>query len=324
MKFTRRRLLYTSALAASGGLLGWQLDRRVWAASQVSRHVTRYDSIPPCESGSSIDFLVVGDTGADTPERARLMPALEDALERSASSFLILTGDNVYPHGVVSAHDPQWEQHVEKPFRDLDGHVPLFPCLGNHDYESNPTAQIEYSKANDSWHLPAPFHSFKRSAGSVSIEFFVLDTMAIRQRGMYELNADEQAAWLSQAMGESDATYKIAIGHHPTHSGGLKGGSSTVAWHVAHSFVNHDLDLYLSGHNHDLELIDSGRGWFQVVSGAGSLPQSVESVPGTEFCSGCHAGFARISVREEGIWIQFQSEHERLATFLLQRSEVLA
>ena len=277
MKFTRRKLLFTSAAAAGGGLLGWQMHRRLWAACQARRHVTRHERVPPCEPGTSIDFLVIGDTGADTSDRALLIPALEAALERTGSSFVILTGDNIYPHGVASVDDPQWELHIEQPFGRIARSAPLYPCLGNHDHEGNPAAQLEYAKEHDFWRLPAPYHSFKRSAGDVSIEFFVLDTTIIRRRPMYDLAASDQVAWLSRAMSESDATYKVAIGHHPTHSGGPKGGSSSVTWHVAHTFASNDLDLYLSGHNHDLELIDSGRGWFQVVSGAGALPQPVEA-----------------------------------------------
>ena len=83
-------------------------------------------------------------------------------------------------------------------------------------------------------------------------------------------------------------------------------------------FADHDFDLYFAGHNHDLELIDSSRGWMQVVSGAGALPQEVTSVPGTCFMAS-GGGFTRVSLRPDAAYLDFHSTEGSLGVYRVER-----
>lgn len=323
MKLTRRKLI-VAGVAALGGGAAYEARRRLSGRTRRVRVLDSVDEVPAPDERGSLDFLAVGDSGATTDGRAELVRAMTAAVERTGATFLVLTGDNIYPHGVASATDPQWKEHVEDAFAPLIERMPLYPCLGNHDHEGNPDAQIEYARTHQWWRLPAPYHSFVEplsGSSPATVEFFVIDTMPLRDRPMLALTRSAQLRWLEQAMSRSTATYKLAIGHHPCLSGGPKGGSSKVRWHASRIFTDHGLDLYLSGHNHDLELIESDRGWIQVVSGAGALPQAVAHVEGGRFAFGEQVGFTWISVRPDAIYLQFESAERPLAAFRMTRTE---
>lgn len=289
----------------------------VSAASRDVR-LTDVDAIPAPDA-DSLDFFVTGDSGSESEVRVAVVEAMAKAHANAPADFLVLTGDNVYPAGVTSATDPAWKLHVEDAFAPLIAAMPIVPCLGNHDHMGNAAAQIEYAKTHDFWRLPAAYHSFEEAVGkNASAEFFVLDTTPIRELALAQLRFPKQAAWLEEAAARSTASWKIAIGHHPFASGGPKGGSSKTEWAFSPIFADHDFDIYLSGHNHDLELIDSGRGWIQVVSGAGAAPQPVSAVRGTRLMAS-GGGFVRVSLRADAAWLEYFSTEESLGAYRLER-----
>ncbi|CBZ50181.1 putative serine/threonine protein phosphatase [Neospora caninum Liverpool] len=96
------------------------------------------------EAPNGVAFASIGDIGEanrDQAKCAQTLAALSLALDMK---FVNLLGDNVYPHGVVSAYDPLWEEVFEVPFGapSLEK-VAFFPVLGNHDYHLDPYAQID-------------------------------------------------------------------------------------------------------------------------------------------------------------------------------------
>lgn len=308
-------------LAAGAGAGAWSARRRLTRAAGRSLTAVEVDpaALPP--AGEGLDFLVTGDSGQSSEVRVAVVQAMARTARARAARFVVLTGDNVYPAGVSSAEDPAWTEHFEQAFRPLlDQGLPFYPCLGNHDHMGDAAAQVSYAARNPAWRLPAPYHAFTEEAAGGSAEFFVLDTTPLRQAG--HLSTPGQAHWLDAAMGASRADWKIAVGHHPLRSGGPKGGSSKVRWHASPLFAEHDLDLYLSGHNHGCELIDGGRGWLQVVSGAGSAPDTVEAIGGTLF----HAtggGYVLVTLGPGGsgeAWLRYDGVDGPRAAFRIERS----
>lgn len=272
--------------------------------------------MPPAAPGAVLDFLVTGDSGKKTSVRHAVTTAMAEHAARVHPSFIVLTGDNFYPSGVDSVSDPAWKTHFENVFAPLG--VPVHPCLGNHDHQGSVAAQIEYSSLQPLWKLPAPRHWFTHAVSpGCDAAFFFLDTQSLRT-GFPALWRDEQVVWLDDALARSPASWKIVVGHHPMYSGGPKGGSSTLRHSLQRVFARRNVALYLSGHDHTLELLDPGLGWLQLVSGAGAVPDPVVATDRTLF----HAvggGFAWVSVRPDDLWIQFvQPERGAVATFRVE------
>ena len=307
MKYPRRTLFGLSAgLFATASTAAWVGGFRFGRTGRP-----RFDCSPsepaPRDAGLP-SFFCAGDVGQESPARERVLAKMREACALVAPDLIASLGDNVYPHGVTSVDDPAWETHFVQALGSMG--VPVYGCLGNHDHQGSVQAQIDYSEENPLWILPAPYHSFtKPLPGSGSIEFFVLDTQPLRKGLGGLLGAEPQVRWLERAMRESKATWKIALGHHPLDSGGPKGGSSKVARQLESVFIEHGLDLYVSGHNHTLEVLDSKSGYLQVVSGASAAPDSFETGPQTEL-SMPGSGFTSISVSATSAWIEFWSGEE--------------
>ncbi len=317
MGISRRKLLVGGGLFLGGSALGFTYRRHMAATSSRKLLLTSVDEVPP--SSAALDFLVTGDSGQDSEDRKRVVEALVRSHQASPVAFLMLTGDNIYPSGATTATDPAWKLHIEDAFAPLIADMPIYPCLGNHDHYGNPDAQIDYAKTHSFWKLPARYHNFTKPVSAESkAEFFVLDTSPIRELPFSQLRPIDQVSWFEQAAARSTASWKIGLGHHPFHSGGPKGGSDKIVWAFAPGFAKYDVDLYFSGHNHDQELIDTGRGCLQIVSGAGSAPQPVNEVEGTRFMA-TGGGFTRVSLREDAAWIEFCSAAETLARFRVER-----
>ena len=182
MKLTRRKLS-VAGVAALGGGAAYEAQRRLTGHTLQFRKRQPVPRVPEVDERGSVDFLVVGDSGATTDGRASLVEAMPEAVDRTGATFVVLTGANIYPHGVASVTDPQWKEHIEDAFAPLIERLPLYPCLGNHEHDGNPDAQIEYARKNDWGKLPAPFHSFvmpMSGSSSQTVEFFVIDTESLK------------------------------------------------------------------------------------------------------------------------------------------------
>lgn len=251
-----------------------------------------------------VSFFALGDTGATTSQRRRVIEKMAAHANLAHLQFVMLLGDNFYDDGVASVEDPKWQSEFERPFASSKLGCPFFVALGNHDHRGSIPAQIEYSRVNPRWNMPAAYYSFEKStADGVAVEFFVLDTQPIH--GEPESQA-EQLQWFREKLAASTADWKIVAAHHPILSGGYHGRSDNVASALAPLFEEFKVDLYMTGHDHDLQLLDSKRGWLQLVSGAGSSLRSVHWLDDTLFAEAI-GGFAWVLVTPRAMSIEFVS-----------------
>lgn len=94
---------------------------------------------------------------------------LADAIVGVSASFIISTGDNIYPNGVSSEYDPQWRSAFEDVYTRHATFIKWYVTLGNHDYKTNPDAEIAYTKISRRWYLPLRYFSVAMGAGKYQI-----------------------------------------------------------------------------------------------------------------------------------------------------------
>jgi predicted phosphodiesterase len=311
-QFTRRTALV--AVPTLGAFaLGYALGQRTaparrWTISEVA-------SLAGSDGG--LHFLAFGDTGYDSEERRQVLERAREALARLGVSFALILGDIAYPDGIGSARDPQWKTHFERPFCDGFAALPFYLAVGNHD--KDPQALVDYAKTNPRLQMPARYYDFTRVAGDSGLDasFHVIDTQTIRTGWRGDR---EQLAWLRESLRASRARWRVLVSHHAMLSGGTNGGSSKVRRQLEDLLERGGVDLVLSGHDHDLELLDPGRSWMQVVSGGGSSARPVEAIKGTRFARSA-PGFAVVSLRSHSIGIEFWTAGEgAVAAFELQQA----
>jgi 3',5'-cyclic AMP phosphodiesterase CpdA len=275
------------------------------------------NAAPPAEGAASaaVRFVALGDAGMANSGQKRVAEAMGKKCAESGCDFAVLLGDNFYNDGVGSVNDPQWKTRFEDIYRDLD--LPFYAILGNHDYGGDgagyegkrAAVQVAYAKQSTRWKMPDKYYRF--TAGNA--EFFALDT----NEQMY-LAAGDQRKTVAGWIGQSLATWKIALGHHPILSNGPHGNAGAyegipflpiVSGAGVKDFMEEvicgKVDLYLCGHDHSRQYLgETCKGTELVVSGAGAKATRLNEKNPSRFQS-LEVGFLYVRIEGNTLTAEF-------------------
>jgi tartrate-resistant acid phosphatase type 5 len=215
-------------------------------------------------------YIILGDWGTGGALQRSVAAGMNAVAGEMAIAGIISVGDNIYPNGVVSADDPQWTSKFEKIYALPNlAALPWHAVLGNHDHRSDPDAQIAYGQRNPRWNMPARWYSWKDSVdGVTNVRFVGLDTQPIMQGSPYR---HEQLTWLEETLMAAKEQWKVVIGHHPIRSYGHYGDQDVMLRHVKPILDRYHVQLYLCGHDHDVQIIRDPCDTFScIVSGGGA------------------------------------------------------
>lgn len=267
-----------------------------------------------------IRILAIGDTGEGNAAQHQVADRMsEKCIEVGGCHAVIMNGDNFYDHGVVDTSDAQWGPKFEQPYDrpGLSG-VPFYAVLGNHDHGPSSSgvrqAQIDYSRlpvgggpgmrVSGKWHMPASYYDVRIR----HVHLFGIDTV--------DFTSSEQADDMRARVAASDAMWKIVFGHHPRFTSGAhfhdNEGIGTSGMFDMQRAIYCGADMYMSGHDHNLELIDKGRDercpdTYFAISGAGSKTRSSSAPPDPRQLFYTHAteGFVYMQFEGDRLLLQF-------------------
>lgn len=280
----------------------YHLDKTKWAESRV--HTQRYSAfrtafiaslcilvllscnlgfnpsvcrppftVPPSDPATEyLRFFAVGDAGSGEAGQIAIAESMTQYQAEFGASFALMLGDNFYPDGVTSTADPQWQTKFEQMYDSVSLDFPFYAVLGNHDYHQNAIAQVEYTAEHPEsrWKMPARYYSFTETLpDSTQVQFFALDTFTI-------LKEDAQFAWFEESLQASTADWKIVFSHYPMYSNGKHGYSPALIALLTSSLAEAGVDLYVAGHDHDLQILEPVNGTMHLVSGAGCRPRATQ------------------------------------------------
>lgn len=302
----RRRLLVLTASAALGGALWW--------AASLERSSQESSPRPV------FSLLAVGDTGKPRDLVAALDPglavaaALAGADTQSPVTGLVLLGDNFYPDGLREREfKDRLRSNLIQPFchfirltprgqgslkevcraSEADRHpVPIHALLGNHDYNERESPLLQRRRIPEyveNWQMPLGDFEIRELAGGVSL--ILLDSMAWL-RG-------EPGDALTRAVRNSRGPWRIVAAHHPM----VDTGKSAVPRFEARmkralERAGVPIQLFLAGHEHNLQVIETPGDWprLHVIAGSGSdVREPTRGDAGRRFALADH-GFARIDL----------------------------
>jgi hypothetical protein len=113
----------------------------------------------------------------------------------------------------------------------------------------------------------------------------------------------EQLSWLARELDRSTARWKIVYGHHPIRSAGWHGDTQELVEKLLPVLANR-ADLYLAGHDHDMQQLETERGVALFVVGSGGAGvRPVTSGPRSLF-AGSSYGFAVLQIDAEQLKIE--------------------
>ena len=218
------------------------------------------------ERGTPFSFFLIGDTRTGYSTHSELVASMMDMSDQIDARFLINTGDLT---GHASWWD-EWQREFFGPIAPLLSTLPLYSALGNH--EGNHETYYEYldHPNNESW--------YEFSFGDA--DFFVLNTNTRFTEG------SAQYQWLDAALAGSDASWQIAVFHHPPYSCvPSRAGSVLVQENLMPLFEAHGVDLVLLGHDHVYgRSLPIGGVTYVISGGGGASTYPAEADQSNEIC----------------------------------------
>lgn len=271
----------------------------------------------------ALDFIVVGDWGR---QGEYFQTAVANQMSNAAVSldldFVISTGDNFYPNGVLSPLDPLWRSSFEDVYRHFSLQKKWYVVLGNHDYRTNPQAEVEYSKISSRWVMPDRYFSKKfiiddDTTQQVLIAFVDTNPFVSKYYDddvygpkVRPQDTTKQLQWLRTVLSDTSANikWKLVVGHHPLYSGGKRKDSKDtkdVNDILKPIFDRYGVDVYLAGHEHHLEYVKPQGTTHYITSGAGSEVRPVKLYPDIGKFAAAQAGFVTASILPDNLLLQF-------------------
>jgi acid phosphatase len=232
--------------------------------------VTQFDPhfknvIPIVSEDTTTTFIVIGDWGYEGDGLQAVSEQMNELASYIQIDFIATLGDNFYPEGVLSTTDPNWDIFTDNFAQDAL-QIPWYISIGNHDHLGNEQAQVDYSAIDDRWTFPYFFYEFKRSINysGDSLGVIVIDSQRLRSNP----NSLNQLNWIDSVADASNTPWKIMMGHHPLYSYGYHGSSELMQGLLEETLNDNKIDLYLAGHDHDLQHIKTNGYTEYFISGS--------------------------------------------------------
>ncbi|MCK4856433.1 MAG: metallophosphoesterase family protein [candidate division Zixibacteria bacterium] len=200
-------------------------------------------------------FVAYGDTRTYPEDHAKVIAAIIN----SSPAIVIHTGDLV-----ANGNDPdQWGPQFFTPAYPLMTNTPMFPVLGNHEYnDKGETLFFDFFSLPDNEQKNEQWYSFTYGC----VQFIALDT----NTNVDYSPGSPQYIWLEKELNYS-ATWRIVYFHHPpyTRTSGHE-DDEDVKRDLVPLFEN-KVDMVFSGHSHAYERYFN-EGVYYIVTGGGGAP----------------------------------------------------
>ncbi len=198
-------------------------------------------------------ICVIGDSGKASTGQA----LVAEALKNEACDQVRHTGDIIYPNGLDSIDDPEFDKRFYSYYKDImDAGVPFFMAQGNHDYKKNPSVWLDLAKKFEM--IKAPSLYYANIYGDLC--FVTIDTNS---------KFKSQDKWIRNFKSENSkrCNLTVAFGHHPRYSSGKHGNAQYfVKLFLKYSIVG-KFDGYIAGHEHNQEDYGIKKGTHHLISG---------------------------------------------------------
>jgi len=174
-------------------------------------------------------FVVYGDS-----------PANPDIHEKIAEKILQINPDLILHAGDLVSNGTKnylWESLFFEPLSDVIDHIPIFPCLGNHERNAQKYFNLFSLPNNESWY----------SVNYSNCHFVFLDTNKDYKKD------SAQYKWLRNDLRNANTKWKFVLFHHPPYSSGRHGSNLKVREILTPLFRRQGVDMVFSGHDHIYE-----------------------------------------------------------------------
>jgi hypothetical protein len=202
--------------------------------------------------------------------------------------------------------DPIWQTHFEQMYNHAALRFPFYASLGNHDYEDGKyLIEIEYSLLNPEsrFKLPNRWYRVDLPEARPLVTILMLDS---NRTLMGAERWQDQLQWMrAQLNAPNRSRWVIACAHHPLFSNGDHGDNGVLQREWGPIFQQYQLDLYVCGHDHDLQHIELPDRWttFLLVGGGGAGIRSMRNDRRGPYSKSSY-GFAHLRFRPDHVVVK--------------------
>ena len=250
--------------------------------------------------------------------------------------FIAALGDTHHFDGVQSVSDPLWMTNYETIYSHPELMLDWYAVCGNHEYRGNTKAVIDYSDVSRRWSMPDYYYSKTVDAGNGEKALLVfIDTTPMiesykKDNKKYpdakNQDTEKQLQWIDKTLNESDAKWKIVMGHHPVYAQTKKSDHERIEMQEKLKPIldKYNVDAYMAGHIHSFQHIKPESGVTDYfVNSSGSLSRGVEPIEGTKYCSP-DAGFMIVSMEDNKLtFFMINDKGETIYSFAKVRKSVV-
>ena len=208
-------------------------------------------------ASADVGIVAIGDFGVGGERERSTGAAVERFLAPRPADALVTLGDNDYTERPI-AFRRNWRAAFG--WARADGML-VAGTLGNHDVRVD-GGRYEFGP------LGMPGRYYRRRVGDVSL--FLLDSNNL---------GAAQVRWLDWALARTDAPWKVVAFHHPPFSCGGYLGDLRVRRALVPLFERRDVDLVLSGHDHNYQRFRRAGVTYVVHGGGGARLYPLRSCP---------------------------------------------
>ncbi|GMO50089.1 MAG: metallophosphoesterase [Treponemataceae bacterium] len=274
---------------------------------------TELEGIPDL-SRDNFNFVIASDMGRrGESEQRRIADVMGKAAEANNLALMAVAGDPIHDEGVQSVDDPEWQEKIENIYTAPSLHtIPWYVVAGNHEYRGNVQALLDYSAKSERWNMPARYFSLEKPIGTTKetclLVFIDTTPLIDKYRSGTEpdyadsdagrQDIDAQLAWIERALVESNARWKIVIGHHPVFADTGKDETERLDMRrrLLPILERYAVNLYVCGHIHNFQYLRLPEySTAYVVNSSASRSREAKPVDGTVFCDSS-PGFSLVSV----------------------------
>ena len=235
-------------------------------------------------------FYVIGDTGTGDENQQVSARLLENYHLQYPLDGIIHTGDIFYPNGLANAQDDTAYSKFNSIYQPLAlTSIPWFFVAGNHDHDGSIDALIAFTTASESLYFPNKYYVKNLSKATLNWKMNLLATDTTPfTLGLLQA---KQLAWLQNQLASLEQQRNLVIGHHPIFSNGAHGDTEELKANFYQLLKHYRVPLYLSGHDHNLQLLPGSDLSHFLVSGAGGAALTSVSCGDNLYASSSFGGF---------------------------------
>ncbi len=214
----------------------------------------------------TIRLWAVGDMSKATNNEAWMRDAFIHYVDTNYINAWILLGDNAYNSGTDIEYQTNFFNYYQ---HTVTKHIPLLPCLGNHDYANDYNRRVDHiipyfdiftlpKNAESGGQASATEQYYSADIGNVhciQLDSYGFETVNGTIYWLADTANSPQITWLKKDLDSNKLPWVIVSFHHPpyamgTHNSDIETDLIAIRQRVNPILERYNVDLVLSGHCH--------------------------------------------------------------------------